>query len=350
MTSHRRATALIIGLLALWAIPAVSQGHSGPPVANPIVNMAPSSGNPLQGAVAYVDWKRSPAPKLVNRWRDKRPKAAAMLQVISNQPDVARYGSWDGPFPGQRVAGYLAEAAKVEPGRVPELSTFNLSGHGCRHHSDSAGQEQAYHRWISSFALGIGSYRAVLFLEEDAVMTTGCLSRHGKQVRMQELSDAINVLSRLPNLVIYLDGGAADALKATRTAQLLRQAGVAKIQGFFLNSTHFDWTSKEIRYGNEISRLTGGKHFVVNTAENGRGPLRPRNRVRYGNEIVCNPPGRGLGPKPTFNTGYANVDAFAWIAYPGQSDGPCRPGAPKNGVFWPAWALELVRNADFRVR
>ncbi len=96
--------------------------------------------------------------------------------------------------------------------------------------------------------------------------------------------------------------------------------------------------------------MTGGKHFVVNTAENGRGPLVPRNRVRYGNEILCNPPGRGLGPKPTFNTGYRNVDAFAWIANPGKSGGSCRPGAPPTGIFWPKLALELARNADFRVR
>jgi len=125
---------------------------------------------------------------------------------------------------------------------------------------------------------------------------------------------------------------------------------VAKIQGFFLNSTHFDWTTKEIRYGEEISRLTGGKHFVVNTAENGRGPLVPENRVKNGNEVLCNPQNLGLGPVPTADTGFRNVDAFAWIANPGKSGGQCRPGAPKTGNFWLALALELVRNANYRVR
>jgi endoglucanase len=125
---------------------------------------------------------------------------------------------------------------------------------------------------------------------------------------------------------------------------------VSQIQGFFVNSTHFDWTSHEIKYGEEVSRLTGGKHFVVNTAENGRGPLVPSSRVKYGNEILCNPPGRGLGPLPTFNTGFPNVDAFAWIAYPGRSGGQCRPGAPPTGTFWVPLALSLARNADFAVR
>ena len=96
--------------------------------------------------------------------------------------------------------------------------------------------------------------------------------------------------------------------------------------------------------------MTGGKHFVVNTAANGRGPLVPRDRVHRGNEVLCNPPGRGLGPKPTFDTGFPNVDAFAWIMIPGKSGGQCRPGAPPVGVYWPQMALDLVRYADFRVR
>jgi endoglucanase len=70
------------------------------------------------------------------------------------------------------------------------------------------------------------------------------------------------------------------------------------------------------------------------------GPLRRRGGA----------PGRGLGPLPTADTGYPNVDAFAWIANPGVSGGGCRPGAPPSGVFWPHLALELVRHADFRVR
>ena len=273
-----------------------------------------------------------------------------MLRVIAEQPSVARFGTWDGRHVGLHVSQYLERATHLESSTVPELSTYDLSSHGCNHSSDSRGRIGAYHEFIQSLAHGIGAYRAIMFLEEDAVMTIGCLNHKGRVARVHELRYAINVLSRLPHLVVYVDGGAADALGASRTARILRDVGVSKIQGFFLNSTHFDWTSREIRYGEEISRMTGGKHFVVNTSENGQGPLKPPNPARQGNEILCNPPGRGLGPKPTFDTGYPNVDAFAWIAYPGQSDGACRPGAPKVGGFWTAWALELARRADFSVR
>jgi endoglucanase len=132
---------------------------------------------------------------------------------------------------------------------------------------------------------------------------------------------------------------------------------VAKIQGFFLNATHFDWTRNEIRYGRKISRLTGGKHFVINTGVNGRGPLRPRDIVKQGLEVLCNPVGRGLGPKPSTHTGYRGADMFAWTTNPGESGGQCHDqpgyqmaGAPPTGQYWPAYGLMLVRNADCRVR
>ncbi len=129
----------------------------------------------------------------------------------------------------------------------------------------------------------------------DSLITVGCLSPQGVQVRLRESHDAIAVLSFCPRLVTYLDAGAADAVPAGRVASLLRRAGVARIQCFFLNSTHFDWTSREIPFGERVSRLTGGRHFVVSTGENGQGPLVPADRVHHGNEVLCNPPGRGLG-------------------------------------------------------
>ena len=146
---------------------------------------------------------------------------------------------------------------------------------------------------------GSASYRAVLFLEMDSIITMPCLSRHGQAVREHELRYAINTLTAdCPHLVVYLDAGAADALSARRPAKFLRASGVANDPGLLPERHPFDWTSNEIRYGEQISRLTGGKHFVVNTGENGQGPLRPRDIVHQGNEVLCNPPGRGLGPLP----------------------------------------------------
>jgi endoglucanase len=308
---------------------------------------APGAANPLIGAAFFVD-AHSEVANAARRY--------PALEMISSQPGTARFGSFSFGHNGvpniaTAVSRYLTRASVQEPGTVPLIATYRVVHGLCGHASDSRADVASYKGFVDGFARGIGSYRAVLFLEIDSIITMPCLSRHGQAVREQELQYAINTLTAdCPHLVIYLDAGAADALSAKQTAKYLRRSGVAKIQGFFLNSTHFDWTSNEIRFGEKIARLTGGKHFVVNTGTNGRGPLRPPDIVHQGNEVLCNPPGRGLGLRPTADTGYPDVDMFAWTTNPGESGGPCRPGAPNTGVFWPAYALSLVRNADFNTR
>jgi endoglucanase len=158
----------------------------------------------------------------------------------------------------------------------------------------------------------------------------------------------------LPRAAIYVDSGAADAGSYKTMATDLNKIGVKNIQGFFLNSTHADWTLNEIAYGQKISRLTGGAHFVVNTTVNGHGPEKTANPAKDGNEVLCNPTTLGLGPKPTTDTGYWHVDAFAWLGYAGLSDGPCptTPGDPfqdPTGTYMPKYAELLIHHADYRV-
>lgn len=302
---------------------------------------ATTATDPLSGASFFVD------PQSEAAVAAKRHPA---LNVIAKQPGAGRFGSFSYPNAEISVSRYLARANYEEPGTIPMLTTYRIVDGHCGGWSDPPSAQQAYDNFITGFAHGIGSYRAVLFLEQDALITAGCLSPQGRAVRMQELNFAIDTLTAdCPHLIIYLDAGAADALPAASVARLLNRAGVAKIQGFFLDATHFDWTINEIRYGEQISRLTGGKHFVVSTGESGQGPLVPADRVKDGNEVLCNPPGRGLGPKPTTATGYPNVDAFAWLDNPGGSSGSCVPGAPRAGVYWPQYALMLIHNATYSV-
>jgi endoglucanase len=72
-------------------------------------------------------------------------------------------------------------------------------------------------------------------------------------------------------------------------------------------------------------------------------------QVKDGNEVLCNPPGRGLGPISVANrvaqpTGYAADDGSLWFSNPGGSGGQCVPGAPPTGVYWPAYAVMLADN------
>jgi endoglucanase len=309
---------------------------------NPLeLPVAPGAGNPLAGARFFVD-PDSEAAVAARRY--------PAIGVIASQPGTARFGAFSGPDVDLWISRYLERAAVQQPGTVPLLATYRLVDGHCGNYTPSASEVAGYHDFIDKVAAGIGSYPSVMFLEMDSLITTPCLSATGLSVRLAELHYALDTLtSQCPHLVVYMDAGAGDAIPAGQTARMLLRAGIAEAQGFFLNSTHFDWTSNEIRFGEQVSRLTGGKHFVVNTGDNGRGPLVPPDPVHQGNEVLCNPAGRGLGPKPTTATGFANVDAFAWTTNPGESGGACVPGAPPTGVYWPAYALMLVHNAVFSV-
>jgi endoglucanase len=319
---------------------------------NPLeLNLAPTNGNPLQGARFYVDRWGSPAGKAELALQYSNPAWASAISVIAGQPWADRFGSWNGPDPSQAVYDYLNTAYMTDPGAVPLLATYRLVAKQCVRGggADSPSFAAAYKQFIDGLAYGIGSFRAVLFLEMDSLITSPCLKSQALSLRLSELQYAITTLERDPHLAVYVDAGAADALPWQDAARLLNQEGVHQAQGFFLNSTHFDWTTTEIAYGQRIAKALGGVHFVVNTGENGQGPVVPRDIVHQGMEVLCNPPGRGLGPKATTNTGYAWVDAFAWTSNPGESGGPCVPGAPGTGVYWPGYAVGLVRHANFSV-
>jgi len=316
---------------------------------NPLaLSPAPTNGDPLSGARFFVDQGNLAAVASRSLQRTN-PGWAQALSVIAAQPETRRFGSWDGNHAGGDVQYYLSQSQLADPGAIPLIAAYRLVGGQCGKHADSPAQQASYRRWIDNFAWGIGNFRAVLFLEMDSLITAGCLSPQGLQIRFGELRYAIARLEQDPHLVIYLDGGAADAASWSQDASLLARSGIKRAQGFFLNSTHFDWTKSELVYGQRIARALGGVHFVVSTAVNGRGPLVPANRTIGGNEVLCNPSGRGLGPLATGNPGYRYADGFAWIGNPGRSGGACVPGAPNTGAFWPAYAVGLAQHANFNV-
>ena len=118
---------------------------------------------------------------------------ASALDVIASEPGAARFGAWNGTWPGLRASpSFLARASVEAAGNSADAETYRILGGHCGHWADSPSRQAAYHNWISSFARGVSGYRAVLFLEMDSLITVGCLSRHGVDVRMDELRDAIN--------------------------------------------------------------------------------------------------------------------------------------------------------------
>ena len=77
---------------------------------------------------------------------------------------------------------------------------------------------------------------------------------------------------RSGNTAVYIDAGHSGWLKPAEDAKLLKEAGIDEADGFALNVSNYKSTSTEIPYGKEISKLLGGKHFVIDTSRNGNGP------------------------------------------------------------------------------
>jgi endoglucanase len=294
---------------------------------------------------------------------EDREKAQLMLKIARN-PQTARYGHWT-KRPGQEVRLYLRRLRRTDPGSYAFFYVYRLRHDGCARARDWSGrynrgwtaeggrEGRRYRRWIRAFARALGQQPAAVFLEPDGLGAMDCVPRRFRGTRYGLLRYAIRQISRDRNAAIYLDAGASDWEPAGAMAYRLRRAGVGRVRGFFLNSTHYDWTQNNVRYGDRLSALLGGKHYVVSTAVNGRGPYRPTRRRRYFNEFRCNPPGRALGEEPTVRTASVWADAYLWIGDPGRSGSskcphPGMPRAPRAGAWWEWYALELARDASWQ--
>ncbi|HEX3978376.1 MAG TPA: glycoside hydrolase family 6 protein [Solirubrobacteraceae bacterium] len=316
--------------------------------ANPLGVPGPYNGNLIAGTKFYVD-PNSGAAKAQAQYRHSNPAMSALLGDLASEPGAHRFYMWNmGSNVSGQVSHYLEGTQAQQPGSTVMLSTYTLVHDHCGYTATPA-MAARYEDFMHQVAEGIGNYHVVFFLELDSLITAPCLTHPQLSIREAELKYAISALEADPHVVVYLDAGAADAVKYRQMATWLRGSGIAQAQGFFLNSTHFDWTTSEIHYGQQISRLLGGAHFVVNTGSNGKGPLAPKRRVGHGNEVLCNPPGRGLGPLSMSGgiaqqTNYAATDGLLWFSNPGGSGGQCVPGAPPTGVFWPQRAAMLARN------
>jgi endoglucanase len=245
-------------------------------------------------------------------------RKADLIWRIAREPKSLWLGKFTRPNFAVKV-GRLLDAARAQSA-VPIFTVLRAESTGCAPDYQGGGpaEDAATRAWYDDLARVIGDQQVVIAFEPDSLGTIDCLAPSRRDDRLRLLGYGVDVLSKLPSATIYLEAGASDWESARRTAGQLRAIGIAKVRGFMLNATHYDWTRANIQHGLEISRLTGGKHFVINTAENGRGPVNYR---RGGRRITvwCNPGLRGLGPPPTTDTSHPMVDAYLWINRPGYA-------------------------------
>ncbi|WP_369373922.1 glycoside hydrolase family 6 protein [Promicromonospora sp. Populi] len=233
--------------------------------------------------------------------------------------------------------------------------------------------------------------------------------------RFEMLNYAVDRLGQQPNTAVYLDGTGPSWLAVGESADRLVKAGVERADGFFLNVSNYEFTENNVTFGTWISQCiayvtqvvpgdflgcgnqywSGGPandwtgqalsnqgiwsptatdpalntagiesrydlvlgdvqpttHFVIDTSRNGQGPWAAPAGAYPDAETWCNPPDRGLGLRPTTDTGNELVDALLWIKIPGESDGQCfrglgGPEDPERGMVDPAagqWFVEQAR-------
>ena len=324
-----------------------------PPLTGPVNGrdprgVDPRSPNPLFGLRFFVD-PEEPSARDYRRYLRKGKKgSAALINRLASQPKF----KWTGRFtkPGA-VRKILGRAQCEQPGSVPELVTLRHQGKACNPHYTGGGpaEDERSRAWYRRFASEVGDARVVIGFEPDSIGTIKCLAPSRRQARRELLRYGVDVLSQLPNATIYLEGTASDWKGARYTARLLNYIGISKVRGFMLNVTHYAWTADNIRYGLKVSRMVGGKPFVVSTSYNGRGPVHYVTRVGHRHRrinVFCNPRYRGLGPPPTTQTGNPKVDAFLWMNRPGVSGaGGCNGAPQKAGTWWPARALMFAKYA-----
>ena len=293
---------------------------------------SPSVTSAIHGARLYVSTTGNPARAQVESWRTSRPADAAMMERIASQPIARWLGDWNADV---RTAASEHAARAQAAGAVPVFVAYNIPNRDCGGYSGggSTTSASAYRSWISAFADGLRGRRSVVVLEPDAVAAASCLTVAQRDERFALLAEAVRTF-KAAGVSVYIDAGHAYWLSDAEAATRLTRAGIAEADGFALNVSNFIATSANVAFGAKVSARTGGKHFIVDTGRNGAGGT--------SDGQWCNPPGQALGVNPTTQTGHALVDAFLWIKFPGESDGPCN-GGPSSGQWWAEYALGLAQ-------
>jgi endoglucanase len=330
-------TSSAVGAVARWISPFMTVAAvaalvcSADPVQvvrAPAVRLA-SEGNPLAGMPFYVN----PASKAKAAADGANPPNPE-LNAIANTPTAYWMDNLSTPAVD---AKYIADAQAA--GTMPVLALYGIPHRDCGSFAAGGfGSAGAYTGWIDGVASAIGSGPAAIILEPDALAMADCLSAGQRQERFDLMSYAVDTLTRNPATAVYVDGGHSRWVSAEDMAGRLNQVGVGKARGFSLNTANFFTTDEEIGYGDAISGLTNGAHYVIDTGRNGAGPA-------AGEMYWCNPSGRALGTPPTTATASLNVDAYLWVKRPGESDGSCGRGEPGAGRFVSSYAIDLARNA-----
>lgn len=329
-------TTMLVSACAEMPLEPTSATLGTPETAGAATGGAPTASaamNPMQGARLFVD-PATNAAKQAAEWRKSRPTDAAQMDKIAAHAQAVWFGDWTAA-PYETVRNVTSKIRSA--GALPVYVLYNIPFRDCGLHSSGGASTPAeYDRWISEVARGIGSERATVVLEPDALAGMDCLDGGRQNDRVQMILQAVRTLKKSGTVSVYIDAGNSRWHSPEAIGANLKRVGISEADGFALNVSNYIATDEVVKYGSAVSAQVGGKHFVVDTSRNGQGAT--------ADSQWCNPSGRGLGPKPSTNTGVPLVDAYLWIKSPGESDGECN-GGPRAGSWWADYALGLAQRS-----
>jgi endoglucanase len=323
--------ALLTAVAAVTGVVATVPAHAAPtttPVTTDTIRTATAGQVFAGGLFVQPDGQAAQAVTALTASGDTAGVAAA--RTIAAQPVAIWLGEW---FRGDMLDRYLARnlAAAEAAGRTPVFVTYAIPNRDCGGYSAGGLSAADYVAWNQQVADGLRGHRAVVLVEPDSLSALPrCTSEAA--TRPPLLAQAVSALSAA-GVPAYLDGGNSTWNTAEAQATLLRSAGISQARGFFTNVANFQRVDQERAYGDRVSALTGGSHYVVDVSRNGRG----------WKGTWCNPTGAGLGQTPHVSAGTTAMDALLWVKTPGSSDGTCN-GGPAAGKWWSAYAQALVAN------
>lgn len=296
---------------------------------------AAPSGNPYAAGAGYADPSSRTAQAAAQAKADGNTDRADVFTRLASVPQ----GIWLTPeqYPAGQVGPFVTGVmtAADQAGQVPTFVVYGIPDRDCSGGFSEGGLPAAqYGPWVQEIAdaAGAGS-GAVAVVEPDALASA--LECDRRKQRVELIADAVARL-KAAGVATYVDGGHSNWVEPAKLASLLEEVGVDDVRGFATNVANYQTDQDERAYGEKLSRLLGGAHYIIDSGRNGNGST----------QNWCNPGGRAFGTPPGPATDQGALDGFVWVKPPGESDGECG-GGPPAGEFWPERAMELATSSGW---
>jgi endoglucanase len=366
------AVSLCVGPTAARA--AVAHPRTAPRVAaaTAVHRRTPAGSNPLANrpwGVYEGDAEQSWPPYEQATGRRKK-----LLAKIALRPKARWFGAW---IPDNQIASkvhdYIASSiseAGGNPNTLVQMTIFRVVPweQDASKRLPTKQEKASYKTWIDRFARAVGTTHTAIVLQPDGPFANQ--APHHSLVLSHLVRYAAKELSAHKNTSVYIEAGSADWTRGDigPAMKLLTNGGVRYARGFALNGTHYDATASEVRFGTRIvhalaNRGLGTKHFVVDTAENGK-PFtgkywhaHPRG-IDFNNAAVCTKKTQHrcvtLGIPPTWHVAAPRwhlppavrtdaakyVDAYLWFGRPWLHN--------QSNPFEMGRALPMCRTTPYR--